>query len=144
MGISRRNVLNLIIGGSFLGWMASVFYPVLSFLRPPKIPEATVNSIKAGVASEFPFNTGKIFKFGRMPVILIKTDIGQFRAYAATCTHLDCIVQFREDTKQIWCACHNGIFDLNGLNVSGPPPKPLEEFGVNIVEDEIIITKQTG
>ncbi len=142
MAMSRRKVLNIIIGGSLLGWIASVLYPIFSFLKPPKIPEATVNSIKAGVASEFPFNTGKIFKFGRKPIILIKTDIGEFRAFSATCTHLDCVVQFRTDTRQIWCACHNGIFDLNGLNVSGPPPKPLEEFAVNIIEDEIIITKQ--
>jgi Rieske Fe-S protein len=144
MGFNRRKFLNYIIGGSLLGWVVSVIYPILTYLRPPKIPEANVNSIKAGVASEFPVSSGKIFKFGRKPVILIKTDAGEFRAFAATCTHLDCIVQFRSDRNQIWCACHNGVFDLNGRNVSGPPPKPLDEFSVNIVEDEIFITKQVG
>ena len=65
-------------------------------------------------------------------------------ALAATCTHLDCIVQYREDTKQIWCACHNGVYDLNGRNISGPPPRPLKIFDVKVVKDEIIITTQTG
>jgi cytochrome b6-f complex iron-sulfur subunit len=139
---SRRNFLNFLIGGSLFGWIASIIYPVFSYLKPPKIPEASVNSVKAGLASEFPVNEGKIIKFGRIPVILIKTDAGEFRAFSGTCTHLDCIVQYRSDVKQIWCACHNGFYDLKGRNVSGPPPRPLEEFSVELQNDEIVITKQ--
>lgn len=141
---SRRKFLNFIIGGGLLGWMASVVYPIFSYLIPPKIPEAVVNSIKAGSTNDFPSNTGKIVKFGRKPVILIRTDTGEFRAFTATCTHLDCIVQYRQDIKQIWCACHNGIYDLNGRNVSGPPPRPLDEYKVNIVNDEIVIINELG
>jgi cytochrome b6-f complex iron-sulfur subunit len=144
MVTKRRTILNYIIGGSLIGWLSSVFYPIFSYLKPPKIPEANVNSVKAGLASEFPDNTGKIIKFGRIPVLLVKIDSQNFRAFSATCTHLDCIVQYRQDTKQIWCACHNGTFDLNGRNVSGPPPKPLETYQVNLVNDEIIISKQEG
>ena len=73
--------------------------------------------------------------------VLIRTDGGNFRAFAATCTHLDCIVQYRADLKQIWCACHNGLYDTHGRNVSGPPPRPLEEFSVNIVNDEILVSR---
>ena len=141
---NRRKFLHYIIGGSLFGWITSVIYPIFSYLKPPKIPEANVNSVKAGIASEFSQNSGTIIKFGRIPVILIKIDNKTFRAFSATCTHLDCIVQYRTDTKQIWCACHNGIFDLQGRNVSGPPPKPLEEYETNIINDEIIITKLTG
>jgi cytochrome b6-f complex iron-sulfur subunit len=141
---SRRKFLNFIIGGGLLGWIVSVVYPVFSYLIPPKIPEAVVNSIKAGLAKDFPSNSGKILKFGRKPVILIRTDTGEFRAFSATCTHLDCIVQYRKDIKQIWCACHNGIYDLNGRNVSGPPPRPLDEYKVNIINDEIVIINDLG
>ncbi len=56
----------------------------------------------------------------------------------------NCIVQYKQDTKQIWCACHNGVYDLNGRNISGPPPKPLENYDVKVVKDEIIITTQAG
>jgi len=28
----------------------------------------------------------------------------------------------------IWCACHNGRFDLDGRVLSGPPPRPLAAF----------------
>lgn len=141
---SRRKFLNFIIGGGLLGWIASVFYPVFSYLVPPKIPEANVNSIKAGAITDFSPNTGKIVKFGRKPVILIRMDDGEFRAFSATCTHLDCIVQYRQDIKQIWCACHNGTYDLNGRNVSGPPPKPLEEYTVKVANDEVTIINPAG
>ena len=50
---------------------------------------------------------------------------GNYRALSATCTHLGCIVQYRSDLQEIWCACHNGLYDLNGRNISGPPPRPL-------------------
>ena len=142
MVISRRQFVNVLLGGGILGWLASVLYPVLSYLKPPKTPEANVQTVKAGLASAFPVNTGQIVKFGRKPVILIRTEAGDFRAFSATCTHLDCIVQYRTDLKQIWCACHNGLYDLRGRNVSGPPPRPLEEFAVRIVADEIHVTKQ--
>jgi Rieske Fe-S protein len=143
VGLDRRQFTNLLLGGGLLGWLGSVFYPVISFLKPPVVPEANVQSIKAGLASEIPVNSSQILKFGRKPVILVRTESGDFRAFSATCTHLDCIVQYREDLKQIWCACHNGLYDLKGRNISGPPPRPLEEFAVNVVEDDVLVSRIT-
>ena len=144
MSVNRRRFVNALLSIGGIGGLVAVIYPALSFLKPPKSVEAKVNSVKAGIASSFPDNSSKIVKFGRKPVILVKTTEGNFIALSATCTHLDCIVQYKEDTKQIWCACHNGIYDMNGRNVSGPPPRSLDNFAVKIVNDEIIITTHTG
>ncbi|GBD86522.1 cytochrome b6-f complex iron-sulfur subunit [bacterium BMS3Abin03] len=141
MSTNRRKFLNILLGIGGIGGLTILTYPILSYLIPPKSPKPKVNSVKAGSATAFPANSYKIIKFGRKPVILVKTDQGKFVALSATCTHLDCIVQYKKDTKQIWCACHNGIYDLNGRNVSGPPPRPLKSFAVKIVKDEIIITQ---
>ena len=138
---SRRLFINVLLGGGLLGWLGSVLYPVVSYLKPPKVAEANVQTVRAGTAAEFPPNTGQIVKFGRKPVILIRTENGEFRAFSATCTHLDCIVQYRSDLGQIQCACHNGLYDLAGRNISGPPPRPLEEFAVNVVNDEIMVSR---
>ena len=81
-------------------------------------------------------------KFGRTPVIVVRDKTGNMKGLAATCTHLDCIVQYRKDTNQIICACHNGVYDLNGRNISGPPPKPLEEYNISIIEDEVVVSLQ--
>jgi Rieske Fe-S protein len=144
MKTNRRKFLNFLIGGGLLGWLASVFYPIIAYLVPPKIPEASVNSVSAGPVGDFPTNSGKIIQFGRKPVLVIKDENDDFHAFDGTCTHLDCIVQYREDSKQIWCACHNGFYDLSGRTISGPPPRPLEEYPVNIVNDEIIIINPTS
>ena len=140
--MNRRDFTKLLLTGGVLGWIGSVIYPVLSYLRPPKVPEANVQSVKAGLASAFANNTAQIIKFGRKPVILIRQESGEFSALSATCTHLECIVQYRSDLKEIWCACHNGLYDLKGRNVSGPPPRPLEQYAVNVVGDEILVSKK--
>ena len=139
--MTRRDFTRLLLTGGVLGWLGSVLYPVLSYLRPPNIPEANVQAVKAGSAAAFAVNTAQIVKFGRKPVILIRDEGGQFHAFSATCTHLECIVQYRGDLKQIWCACHNGLYDLKGRNISGPPPRPLDEYAVNVVGDEIMVSR---
>lgn len=138
--MKRKNFLNTLLGFGGFGALFATFYPVFSYLVPPKSSELNTKLVKAGKASEFEANSGKIIKFGSEPVILIRKADKEFVAFTATCTHLDCIVQYRKDTKQIWCACHNGTYNLRGNNVSGPPPKPLTEYNVKIVKDEIVIT----
>jgi Rieske Fe-S protein len=63
-------------------------------------------------------------------------------AFTAVCTHLNCTVQYRDDLKEIWCACHNGHFDLNGQVISGPPPRPLKEYRVAIKGEEIFVSTE--
>ena len=142
METSRRKFLDLLLNTGILGSFAAVVYPVIKFLIPPEKREPKVNSLKIGKISDFEINSSKIVKFGRTPVIVIRDKNGDMKGLAATCTHLDCIVQYRQETDQIICACHNGIYDLSGRNISGPPPKPLEEFDINIIDDEIIVTSQ--
>ena len=139
--MTRRDFTKLLLAGGVIGWVGSVIYPMISYLRPPKVPEANVQAVKAGLVSAFPVNSAQIVKFGRKPVILVREASGEFRALSATCTHLECIVQYRGDLKQIWCACHNGLYDLNGRNVSGPPPRPLEQYAVNVVGDDILVSR---
>jgi Rieske Fe-S protein len=138
---TRRKFLDYLLGTSAFATLAAIFYPIIRFMVPPEIVEAQQNSVIAGKTSELAANSGKIFKFGSKPGILIKTPSGDVKAFSASCTHLDCIVQYDPNTKSIICACHNGKYDLTGKNVAGPPPRPLEEFVVNLKGDEITVTK---
>lgn len=140
--LPRRNFLNWALGGGIIAFAALVAYPVVRFLIPPKVKEVSVSNVIAGKASELSPNQGKIFRFGNKPAILIRTPDGEFHAFIAICTHLDCTVQYREDMKLIWCACHNGRYDLNGINIAGPPPRPLTPLTVNKVGDEIHVSLQ--
>lgn len=41
------------------------------------------------------------------------------------CTHLGCIPSYKKSNQEFICACHGGIFNASGVNVFGPPPRPL-------------------
>jgi cytochrome b6-f complex iron-sulfur subunit len=101
-----------------------------------------VNEVAAGKVQDLKPNSGKIVKFGTKPALLVRVNETDWKAFSAVCTHLNCTVQYQEAGSQIWCACHNGTYDLNGKNVSGPPPKPLEEYAVQIRGDEVVISKK--
>lgn len=138
---SRRRFLDYLLGTSAIATLGAIVYPIFKFMSPPQIIESTENSVVAAKLSELPVNSGKIFKFGNKPGIIVRTSVGELKAFSALCTHLECIVQYRPDTKQIWCACHNGQYNLNGKNIGGPPPRPLEEFEVNTRGDDVVVTR---
>lgn len=139
----KRDLLKYILSGGLLAFFASIFYPILAYLKPPVQTEVEVKSVNAGKVGEMPAESGKIVKFGNKPVILIRTADDKYKAFDGTCTHLDCTVQFNKDIGMIWCACHNGKYDLTGRNVAGPPPRPLEPMKVIIQGDEILIAKNS-
>ena len=131
----RRSFLNYLLGSSAGAMFLSALYPVLRFVNPPSIPEATTHSAEAGPVNDPVFLSRgfKIIRFGAEPVIVVRVSETDFRAFSATCTHLDCIVEYQDDKHRIWCNCHNGEYDLTGRNVAGPPPKPLTPFQVDLV-----------
>lgn len=138
---SRRRFVDYLLGTSAFATLAAIFYPIFRFMVPPEVVEAQQNSVVAAKTSDIPVNSGKIFKFGSKPGLLVRTQSGDLKAFSASCTHLDCIVQYDPNSKQIICACHNGAYDLTGKNVSGPPPRPLDEFIVKVSGDDITVTK---
>lgn len=134
-GISRRRFVNWFLGTSVGALVAAVVYPVLGFLNPPERAEASANEVEAGPVNDPAFieKGFKIVSLGAEPVIVVRAGEGSFRAFSATCTHLSCIVEYRKDKHLIWCNCHNGAFDLQGKNVAGPPPRPLDAYTVHVV-----------
>ena len=139
---SRRTAVSWLLGSGVAASLASFFYPVVRFLNPPQITEAAVNEVSAGKVEDLKPNSGKIVKFGNKPALLVRTSATEWKAFSAVCTHLNCTVQYQDATHQIWCACHNGTYDLSGRVVSGPPPKPLTEYAVRVRGDEVVISRQ--
>ncbi len=131
----RRRFINWFLGTSFGALIASVIYPVMRFISPPRIPEPSTAQIEAGETNDPQLlqKGFKIVRFGVDPVIVIRVTENDVRALTATCTHLDCIVGYQKDRNLIWCNCHGGAYDLNGRNVGGPPPRPLTALKVNLV-----------
>lgn len=139
-GKSRREFFRIFFFGSLIAWAVAVFYMVIRFLSPlgskrSKLPPFVDLNNRA---EDIPENSGLVFPFGNRPALLIKKENGQLVTFFATCTHLGCTVQYHPGTKRILCNCHDGVFDLDGKNVSGPPKKPLVPLTVRILSEDKI------
>ena len=136
---SRRRAIEIFLGGGILASLASFLYPVMRYFVPPPVVDLGGDEVVAAKVGDLKPNSGEIFRFGSRPGLLILENDGTYRALSATCTHLGCTVQYRPDLREIWCPCHNGIYNLNGANISGPPPRPLTVFDVHLRGDEIVV-----
>lgn len=126
--MQRRDFLKYLAGGLVLTWGAIVGIPILKYLKKPAEKEAAVTEVLVAVKDELQPGQSKTFKFGKRPGLLIRGEDGVYEAFDSTCTHLGCISQHRPEKRDIYCACHGGVYDLKGGNVSGPPPRPLEKL----------------
>jgi cytochrome b6-f complex iron-sulfur subunit len=141
--VKRRNFLDIFFGGSLLATIAAFVYPVVRYVLPSKRTAVIENSVAAAKVGELPPNAAKVFKFGSAPAVLINTAEGTLVALSAICTHLTCTVRYDGETGTLFCPCHNGRFDLNGNVLSGPPPRPLETYAVEILGPDIIVTRKS-
>lgn len=58
-----------------------------------------------------------------------------FKALSSTCPHLGCKVHWEAGRECFFCPCHNGVFDPQGVAVSGPPAaegKDLPTYPVHV------------
>ncbi len=132
--------MQYILGTGVGASVISFLYPIVGFILPPRTRASATESQEAGDANALKPNSGVIFRFGNQPALLIRTAEGELRAFTAVCPHLGCTVTYEPDSKVIWCPCHNGMFDLHGRNIAGPPPRPLDEYQVNVRDGKIIVS----
>jgi cytochrome b6-f complex iron-sulfur subunit len=134
----RRDFLGIALGGTAAAFAAAVAYPLGRFLHPPPRPASGPTPI--GKVEDFPVGSAKTIIVEQHPILVIRTASGEFRAFSALCTHLQCIVGYSPERNRIECPCHHGVYSIDGQNVSGPPPRPLDEYAVTISEGAVIVS----
>ena len=137
----RRRFLNILLVLSGLAIIRGIIYPVFKYLLPPENPGSIPGEVEVGPISEVAPNSAKIFRFGTKPGILVHLSNNGFKAFSAVCTHLSCTVEYRPDHQDFYCPCHAGVYDLNGRNIGGPPPTPLEEYYVELRNEKIYVSR---
>jgi Rieske Fe-S protein len=137
----RRSILKYLLATSIGASLVSILYPAIRFLIPPKTPQNQANEVVAAQADKLPPNSGIVFRFGTEPAIVIRTPEGVVKAFTAVCTHLQCTVHYRPTYHDIFCPCHGGRYNLNGVPVAGPPPRPLTEYVVHERGGDIIVSR---
>jgi len=125
----RRSLLDLLLGGGVLGFFASIVYPVLRYLQPLS-PQGDAGPLRLTPAelARLEKERSLIVRHGAKRLLVFEDPQQRLRALEARCTHEGCTVQYVPGDSIIWCACHNGRFDLEGRVLSGPPPRPLARW----------------
>jgi len=158
---ARRGWLLRMLQGAISATVIAIVYPVARFLRPRR---ATVSGALEMVAPFKPKDlvnaSAKPFNFAGKPCLLVllpegakrvaqgqRLQMNDIRAFNGICTHVACTVKYRPTEGDIFCNCHDGVYDLEGRNVSGPPPRPLEKYSVTLRgepgQEEIVVSRQS-
>jgi cytochrome b6-f complex iron-sulfur subunit len=140
---SRRHFLDLLLSASILGWLVSIAYPVIRYLKPlPQTGPTGPTHLTRDESAKLEQNKFVIVPVSGQRVIVLQSQ-DQLHAFSAKCTHEGCTVTYLPGQSVIWCPCHDGRFDLNGRVLSGPPPQPLPKYAAQRQPDGgIVISEQ--
>ena len=137
--MDRRNVIkNLFtfipLGAAFAGITTMGF----RFITPKK--RDVMRRIFTLNLDELPINATRKYKDLRgADLIIVRTGERDVKAMSTVCTHLGCTVYWEKDKKEFYCPCHQGRFDQDGNVISGPPPRPLDSYRVEIEDNNVFI-----
>lgn len=143
-GQTRRGMVQAVCraacaaGFALLGAAGVLWAAAAARFMLPNASRQTRRRVKVGYAQDFPPGTvdGRFRQTHGLWIVH-----GQFRgvwqivALSARCTHLGCMVRWQADAGCFQCPCHGSSFSREGLNLSGPAPRPLERYAVRIAED---------
>jgi menaquinol-cytochrome c reductase iron-sulfur subunit len=151
--LSRRDFIKATT--AFVGGLIGVGIglPSIAYLLSPSLRKAEDDSIidlgslekyPIGVPTRFDFIRTKVNGWERTSVnyglYVLRKNEGEVRVFSDICTHLACRVNWHPDIQNYVSPCHDGHFDLLGKVVSGPPPRPLDEFATKIENGNLFIT----
>ena len=141
---TRRAFLG-VAAAAGLCYVGAIGYPIYRYLASPAemaASESAVREVTLDKAQALPLASALMFKFGSSPAMLIHGADDSWVAFSAVCTHLGCTVKFEPELNRIHCSCHGGVYDPHtGKNVSGPPPKPLKAYKVDIGATSVTVSR---
>ncbi|NIM59977.1 MAG: Rieske 2Fe-2S domain-containing protein [Candidatus Aminicenantes bacterium] len=128
--VTRRFFFGALGKGSILvALLAEAIGAIKAFI--PKVLYESPSKFKIGFPDDIP--EGITFLSENKLYIFREGD--DFYAISAVCTHLYCIVDWKPDRKEFYCSCHGSIFSKDGINLTGPAPRPLPWYPLSLAPD---------
>lgn len=124
----RRFLSQAVMGFGMLFGIGTLGFRFLQFLVPNR-KERQAETVLIGAESKIPVGEAVPMDFGGHKILVLRTTEGVV-AFSRRCTDLGCLVSWNREREQFVCPCHQGIFDKTGLNIAGPPPRPLDRFNI--------------
>ncbi|MDH5510017.1 MAG: Rieske 2Fe-2S domain-containing protein [Nitrospinota bacterium] len=127
---------------SFFGSVSALgfAYPMGMYLWPrERVLKGTGARTMKIPLSDVPIGEARFVRFLGKPAVVVRPNEQLTIALSPVCTHLGCIVKWREKEKEFLCPCHGGRFDVKGAVLGGPPPYPLPTFITSLEADYVVI-----
>lgn len=135
---SRRKFLsNLGIVGAVIIAIGVFLKNILAYIFPAK-KEKTYHKYLVAKTGEIPKGKAKQITISKKPVFIVNLG-DHYKVFSGICTHLGCIVHWEEQKSRFHCPCHQGIYDKEGKVIAGPPPRPLDEYKVELKNKLVFI-----
>ena len=125
------------VGGAVL--IGAAVYTAYEALRP-LVGGAGGTKLKVGPPDNFAKNTSTYYPEGRLYVVNAKGDL---LALSQKCPHLGCQVPFCESSGRFECPCHGSIFDLGGEYITGPSPRGMDRYPLEVKGDTVVVDTGT-
>lgn len=135
--VNRGDFLMIASLASLAGLFGQAGVALFSFFKPRTQPGSFGARVNAGQVDEFTPGTVSHISVGRF--YLARLEDGGFLALWQRCTHLGCSVPWREAAGEFLCPCHSSVFTPRGEVVSGPAPRPMDLFQIEIVDHAVIV-----
>lgn len=126
--------------------------PTIAYLLSPALRKVEDDSIiDLGPLENFPIGVPTRFEFTRTKVngwertavnyglYIFRRNESEIRVFSDICTHLGCRVTWHPDQEHYISPCHDGHFDILGNVLSGPPPRPLDEFTTKMENGNLFV-----
>lgn len=150
--IGRRKFLTGVIGVVAGAVSFVVALPALGYLLSPGLKkQAEGDWLTLGPISDLTPGTPKGYPYARKVkdgwtestqtgvAYAVTHDGGSVKVYSNVCTHLQCRASWKDDRQVFFCPCHDGVYSIDGEVISGPPPRPLDQFEVKIENGQMSI-----
>lgn len=131
--------------------------PLIQYFISPALGKSEEESwIPLGELESYPLELPTPFYFTRSKtngwekssqsygVFVLRQAGDQVTVFSDVCTHLSCRISWDEDIEQYYCPCHAAFFAKNGEVVSGPPPRPLDQYQTKIENNQLFILLREG
>lgn len=76
---------------------------------------------------------GKVVRFEGETIALYRSEEGEMKALAPTCTHMGCHVTWNGVERSWDCPCHGARYGIDGTVLTGPADKDLERISMRSV-----------
>ncbi|MEE9599154.1 MAG: ubiquinol-cytochrome c reductase iron-sulfur subunit [Anaerolineales bacterium] len=155
--LDRRSFVKIVT--TFLGSVmaAIVGLPMIQYFISPALNISVSDDwISLGPLEKYPLDIPTQFAFTISRIngwekssqsygafVLRKTD-QDVVVFSDVCTHLSCRVAWDQENEEYFCPCHAAYFDKSGEVISGPPPKPLDQYEIKLEEGQLFIHLQEG